>query len=335
MDDTENETTSFQALFVHDRLIIHLLEEKAHRKLADDLTRTSATLPDPAAFAYTFERAMPLIFESVPELSAMYVRGESLQGRLVTMTQDFYFKDLGSKRRQMQGRLDVNKDVLLRGEFSIDRTIGSTGETTLSGHERICVLARVVSSTESEIRIQPLFMGFRYIDTRAPVIEESFDRGLEVYAEEVDEFAKVQETERPTDKDLKIMGLIPEATVKRSFATIVGEPFVAKDWGGERSDLYTSRITIAGSRTTAAFAFKGPAVKGALTIAKMGKNGDQAIRLAEEPAELMVVQHHGYVVQPVRRLMQALARERAKKFMVLDGADTTRILRAYQQWPSQ
>jgi integrase len=35
---------------------------------------------------------------------------------------------------------------------------------------------------------------------------------------------------------------VPEDTVKRAFAWLIGESYVPKDWGGERSDLYTSRV---------------------------------------------------------------------------------------------
>jgi hypothetical protein len=85
---------------------------------------------------------------------------------------------------------------------------------------------------------------------------------------------------------------------------------------------------------TAAFAFKGPAERGKLHLSAMGKNGDQAVRLADEPADLLVVQHHNYVTQPVRHVLSALCRERGKRFMVIDGATTALILRAYKKLPS-
>ena len=56
---------------------------------------------------------------------------------------------------------------------------------------------------------------------------------------------------------------------------IINEPNVAKDWGGERSDMFSSRVAIDGTRISAAFAFKGPAQFQPMTMAQLGKNGDQ------------------------------------------------------------
>ena len=50
-------------------------------------------------------------------------------------------------------------------------------------------------------------------------------------------------------------------------AEIVSEPFVPKDWGGERSDLRSTRLTIEGRPCAAAFMFKGPAKFKPLTVA--------------------------------------------------------------------
>ena len=35
--------------------------------------------------------------------------------------------------------------------------------------------------------------------------------------------------------------MYPEFEGKKYFAEIIGEPFVPEDWGGEKSDLYTTR----------------------------------------------------------------------------------------------
>jgi len=109
---------------------------------------------------------------------------------------------------------------------------------------------------------------------------------------------------------------------------------VPKDWAGETSDLFTSRLSIDHEPITAAFAFKGPGQRGPLHPADMGKRGDQALRLAQEPADLLVVQHHNAVTAPVRNLLSAVARQFGKRFMVLDGAATAMIFRAYKQLPN-
>ncbi len=50
---------------------------------------------------------------------------------------------------------------------------------------------------------------------------------------------------------------VTEGQFKRGVQAIIGEPGTFKDWPGEKSDLYTTRIRINGKRLAAAFAFKG------------------------------------------------------------------------------
>ena len=52
---------------------------------------------------------------------------------------------------------------------------------------------------------------------------------------------------------------------------IIGETGRFKDWGGETSDLYTTRLRVGGGRKAAAFGFKGKGLTGVLTPARMGK----------------------------------------------------------------
>jgi hypothetical protein len=127
------------------------------------------------------------------------------------------------------------------------------------------------------------------------------------------------------------MSTIKESQVKDAFARIIGEPFVPKDWAGERSDLYTSRLTIDGDNVTAAFLLKGRSVQGPMHVADTGKRGDQIPRLFEEPAELLILQHGNKVENSVVKTMRAFAVDptNPRRFCIIDGADTYRILKAY------
>jgi len=122
-----------------------------------------------------------------------------------------------------------------------------------------------------------------------------------------------------------------EAEIKGAFAEIIGEPMVPKDWGGERSDLFSSRVLFNKSRISTAFAFKGPAQFKPMTLAELGKNGDQIDRLFSEPADLFVLQHCHEITSPVRSTMRAYAEQtgRPRLFCIIDGYDTLRVLRAY------
>src|SRR5437773_1881676 len=78
---------------------------------------------------------------------------------------------------------------------------------------------------------------------------------------------------------------LPEAKFKAGVHKLLGEPYVRRDWGGEKGDLHTTRVRVRGKRVTAAFAFKGPGKKGVLTPAGMGKRGDQIANLFETDAQ--------------------------------------------------
>jgi hypothetical protein len=100
---------------------------------------------------------------------------------------------------------------------------------------------------------------------------------------------------------------VTEGQFKRGVQAIIGEPGTFKDWGGEKSDLYTTRIRINAKRLAAAFAFKGPGEKGKLVPGRMGKNGDQAQRLFQEEADVFFVQHWREIDPSVIDLMRSLA----------------------------
>jgi len=137
--------------------------------------------------------------------------------------------------------------------------------------------------------------------------------------------------EAPKKADLEALLQIPEDAIKHAFAEIIGEPFVPRDWGGEKSDLTTSRLTIDGKRQSAAFIFKGPSVRGQMHPADMGRRGDQLVRAFDEPVELVVVQHCSQIANSVVRIAESLAMDfrRPRRYCILDGADTARILKAY------
>jgi hypothetical protein len=153
-----------------------------------------------------------------------------------------------------------------------------------------------------------------------------------VHIDGIDEFSSVRELPpKRTKANLARLKLVPESRIKRAFAEIIGEPFVQKDWGGERSDLFTSRVRIQGDRISTAFVFKGPAQFQPMTLAQLGKNGDQIDRLFTEPADLFVLQHCHEITPPVRGAMRAYAQQigRPRLYCVIDGYDTIRLLEAY------
>jgi len=179
---------------------------------------------------------------------------------------------------------------------------------------------------------------FNVLVARAHVARErgaahdEYDAPLELFVEDIDNFARAAEVPRASDvADIQPLKGIPETEVKQAFAEIIGEAVVPKDWGGERSDLFTASLTVRGERVSAAFIFKGPSTFRPMTHAILGKNGDQVDRLFSEPAILLVLQHCHIVKPPIRNMMRAYAESTRKPRMycIIDGFDTLRILRAY------
>lgn len=204
----------------------------------------------------------------------------------------------------------------------------------LQGSKRELVVARVIGQEQNRYEAQAYAIGFLHDELFEPSLPgdplHALENHMEVFATQIDAFKSAARINTPTARELGRLEDISEVAIKEAFATILGEPFVPKDWGGERSDLTTSQLTIEGSRMVAAFAFKGPARFGPMTVAHLGKNGDQIFRLFSEPADIVVLQHCHEITQPVRAHMRAFATSihNPRPFCLIDGAETVRILKA-------
>lgn len=127
---------------------------------------------------------------------------------------------------------------------------------------------------------------------------------------------------------------LQEARVKRFLQKVIGETYDFKDWGGEKNDLYTSKLRVRGKRHHAAFALKGKATTGPLTPQKMGKNGDQIGRLFGTEAQVFFVVYHSKIDESIVQQMNAYAVARALSgariyYGVIDGDDLARLVVAY------
>jgi hypothetical protein len=147
----------------------------------------------------------------------------------------------------------------------------------------------------------------------------------------INAFEKIESIRAPTIEQARVVSEMSEDAVRKAFAEIIGEPFEPKHWGGEKSDLYTSRVAIEERPISAAFILKGPGVRGPMYPATLGKRGDQLVRAFDEPADLIVVQHHSRITNEVVRQAEALAANprNPRLYCIIDGADTWRILKAY------
>ncbi|MGC1107045.1 MAG: hypothetical protein WA876_10940 [Candidatus Acidiferrales bacterium] len=155
----------------------------------------------------------------------------------------------------------------------------------------------------------------------------------QVTIDEIDSFSKVSKAK---GSDNQIKGRLAEKIIKRGFASIIGERGTFRDWGGEKSDLYSTRVRLRGRRIAAAIAFKGKGTTGKLVPRKMGKNADQINRLFDEPAQLFLVVYHGQIDSAIISQMQAFAMGiaitgRKVYYGIVDGTDLNRIRAVYRQ----
>jgi hypothetical protein len=220
--------------------------------------------------------------------------------------------------------------------FHHEHLTSTSAWSELSGQHQLFALGLLTKISDKVIEAIPWVIAspFPHMNRTATSIGHRWGNRLQVFVEEIDSFAKVNNNPyRPSTVELDKLRGIPEWKIKQAFAEIIGEPTITKDWGGERSDLFSDRVRLDGKRISTAFMFKGPAQFAPLTPARLGKNGDQIDRLFLEPADLLILQHCHQITSAVRGQMRAYAQQMGKLrlFCLIDGYDTLRILHAYKK----
>lgn len=153
----------------------------------------------------------------------------------------------------------------------------------------------------------------------------------QITIDDIESFSKIRKIKNVDAQPTPML----ESKFKEGIKRILHERGQFKDWGGERNDLLTTRLQIAGKRRATAFAFKGRGRRGKLTPASMGKNGDQIQRLFHSPAEVFLVQYWNQIEDSVIEQMADSAKlksvmgDNAIYFGVIDGDDSNRIIKAY------
>ena len=278
----------------------------------------------------------------LPVFEGLAVSGGLKIGTVFTAFRDFTCRDVvaprGRKEREpvVYATYDAlgenGEDVRLTLRIHRDHVLpGSVGELLRGRVRDVFVVATIHEVTPTDVIAIPLFIGRKQSPGPLPMWLGS--RSCEVPFDFIESFELAQTEPLPREKDLNALKGVPEAEVKRAFVEIIGEDHVPKDWGGETSDLFTPSVLLGGQRIPAAFVFKGPAKFHPMTLADLGKNGDQLVRLQTEPADLLVVQHCHRITPPVRSVLRAFCNEsgRSRYCSVIDGFGTLRLLRAYSK----
>ncbi|MCX5126865.1 hypothetical protein [Streptomyces sp. NBC_00347] len=231
--------------------------------------------------------------------------------------------------------LDAGKPVHVTGTFNSARTASSSATGSLAGNRRAYLIGTVTNLSAAQIELRPVFIGVRsFVDDDLAAGGPA--PGARVYPGDIGQFSGIDFASPLTEAEREAVLGVPEDTVKHAFAGLIGESYVPKDWGGERSDLYTSRVFARGRQMSAAWLFKGPGYPRVMDIRALGKNGDQIDRLFTEPAELLVLQHCHQIKPSVVGMMDAYAHDtrRPRSYMIIDGSDTGRILRSLGLLPA-
>ena len=198
------------------------------------------------------------------------------------------------------------------------------------------VIAEHYELDGNRLIFHPLLIGIPYIgdvETRDLSWTRTYNNFYNIHVEYFEEFSKVKETEMPENFDE--MKDIKEKVFKAALGKILSES-TPKDWGGETSDFVTSHLHINGTRVRAAFLLKGPASFNPMKVKHLGTNGDQIIRLAREPADVLVVQHCHDITSAVVEMLKVFATQPSnpRHYCVIDGRESLRLLKAYnlKEW---
>lgn len=278
-------------------------------------------------------------------LGKLIIESTLTEGAVFTHNTNFFFKGLSAVSGKVAKGVPLTTlpkgyaklDDWIEGgkltfDFHPEHLTSNSSWVELSGQKRMFVLGVVTEISETEIKAKPYVIG-NIVENKG----EFFGIGrwanhLEIFIDQIENFSTVRDyTPRMTKKSLLALKDIPEQSVKDAFAEIINEPTVPKDWGGEKSDLFSTNVRIDGQRVATAFAFKGPAKFTPMRMAELGKNGDQISRLFEEPADLLVLQHCHEITPDVRKTMRAFAQQMGnpRTYCVIDGYETLRLLEAY------
>gem|GEM_PF-1218489 len=239
----------------------------------------------------------------------------------------------GPERVKNPVLVDGNYEGRVELHYSRSHVHGDTPKERLrDGGYVFSVIAELAAVKEDVVIFDPIVMGTPWLtgedDEPYEGLEWYASEFYEVFVEDFDQFTKVREIALPTSPNE--MSSISESAFKTCVADILGDK-AQKDWGGETSDYYTAHLSINGKRTTGAFAFKGSARFAPMGLNHLGKNNDQIVRLAEEPADVLFVQHCHDILPAVRKTLRAFAVQPSypRRYCLIDGRDSLRLLKAY------
>jgi hypothetical protein len=337
----ELEEDQWDGWFLHHKLIFDLLGPEESDRLARRMPSGNEPFTGTRRQSL-LEKALAnyLATHEVESLAVAHLHERVKRGQLVWVEQAFYFKGVakasaaaeGDGRASFTGALNADPKLKVEGDFGVQWLTSSTARSELSGRRNHFILGYVRDLTEGVVTLRLIAIATRWTQP-TPALPNHPVEPYRLWAGDIDQLAEVDWQVRLNRSDLNVLRGIPEKSIKERFADILGEAEVPNDWGGEQLDLWSTRLFVEGYPLMAAVAFKGPAKFHPMSIADLGKNGDQIDRLASTAADVLVVQHCHAIKPPVVNMLRAYAADatRPRRYMVIDGYDTIRILRAFDR----
>jgi hypothetical protein len=277
----------------------------------------------------------------VQTLQQLAVDGSLSVGSPFIYNGHFFGKGFGANNNKPGLTLTEKLDEPLDGkklilEFSKSGLVNDTAYTRMSGSTRLFAFAYVADITEDAVRAVPYVIGD--LVTSGSPMSLPFASTLELRPNEVQQFSGIDPRWAPSKTEFARLADVTERAVKETIAGLLGEHNVPADWGGEESDLFSAELLVGGQRRTGAFLLKGPAKFHQMMPRDLGKNGDQLYRLFNIPADIYIVQHCHTISPAVRKTVEAFALQRSLtavcRYVIMDGYETARLLRAAGTWPA-
>lgn len=278
-------------------------------------------------------REVPTLFEAL-ELDEPHLMFRSTER--LTPCPEIY----DEKRVEHEVLIPFELEKPVKIAYHTTHLVSDTGTMTLSEGSSEGYVESIIGILHKEndfFRVEPIVIGAPWFDhprngDDCPELMWAGQDFGEILVEDIEQFSDAKHIKITNESEWQdVMSKLPEKQVKEAIAGILAEP-VKKDWGGESDDHFSASTTIGGRRKTTAFLLKGPSNFREMTLEMCGKRADQIYRLAKTGAEVLVVQHSHLIGDAVRETLRAFAIQpggKSRKYCVMDGMCTYRVLKAY------
>lgn len=243
---------ALEPYFLHQDQVQSLLgEQRADSARARAARRSDPVAALPYVLATELAEALPVL--GIGELARCALGQDVHAGQVVGAELEFAFRRdrdhdaPGFKPVSFAAVLDVGEPVHVTGTFNSARTASSSATGSLTGSRRAYLIGTVTDLAAERIELRPVFIGIRSF------VEDDLAAGgpapgLRVYPSDIGQFTGIDFASPVTAAELEAVLRVPEDMVKRSFAGLIGESYVSKDWGASAPTSTRHGCSPAGAR---------------------------------------------------------------------------------------